>query len=119
MTEYKEARVTTLRDGVATLYDLTKDSFARFASRQAMGQRVFKGWKVPGKVKHFGDVEWLSYGEVGEKAAKFGAALRKEGLDISLRNACFVETPGTLSAGELEMLGFRDESAITLFVQRV
>ena len=80
MTEYKEARVTTLRDGVATLYDLTKDSFARFASRQAMGQRVFKGWKVPGKVKHFGDVEWLSYGEVGEKAAKFGAALRKEGL---------------------------------------
>ena len=79
MAGYKEARVVSLHDGVSTLYDLTKDTYARFGTRKAMGVREFKGWKSP-KVKHFGDTKWYSYAEVGEMAAKFGAALRKEGL---------------------------------------
>jgi len=45
-----------------------------------MGTRPFKGWKVPGKVKHFGtDIEWLSFAQVGVQAHKFGAALRAAG----------------------------------------
>jgi len=79
MTEFKDARVETPREGVYTLYGMTKDCFTRFGSRKCMGYREFKGWKSP-KVKHFGDSKWLSYSEVGEKANKFGAALRKEGL---------------------------------------
>lgn len=41
-----------------------------------MGSREFLGWKVPMKVKNFGETKWLSFAEVGEMAHKFGAALR-------------------------------------------
>jgi hypothetical protein len=80
---YKGALVTTPREGVATLYDLTKDAFARYGSRHCMGTRDFKGWKVPGKVKEFGDVQWLTFADVGVKAHKFGAALRAAGVKPS------------------------------------
>lgn len=77
---YKGALAKTPRDGVATLYDLAKDSFSRYGSRHCMGTREFKGWKVPGKVKEFGDIHWVTYADVGVKAHKFGAALRAAGL---------------------------------------
>jgi long-chain acyl-CoA synthetase len=77
---YKGALTKTPREGVATLYDLAKDSFSRYGSRHCMGTRDFKGWKVPGKVKEFGDVHWLTFADVGVKAHKFGAALRAAGL---------------------------------------
>lgn len=78
---YKNKLVTTPRDGVETLYDLAKDSFARYGSRHCMGSRQFLGWKVPNKVKHFGDdVQWLTFSEVGLLAHKFGAACRSAGM---------------------------------------
>jgi len=78
--DYKGRLAQTPREGVATLYDLAKDAFARYGSRNCMGTRVFKGWKTPGKVKHFGDIEWLSFAEVGVQVHKFGAALRSAGM---------------------------------------
>ena len=80
---YKGALATTPREGVATLYDLAKDAFARYGSRHCMGTRDFKGWKVPGKVKEFGDVRWLTFADVNVKAHKFGAALRAAGVKPS------------------------------------
>ena len=66
-------------EGVATLYDLARDSFSDFADRNCMATREFKGWYKP-KVKHFGDISYRTYAEVGEEAHKFGAALRARGL---------------------------------------
>ena len=77
---FKGKLATTPRAGVATLYDLAKDAFQRYGRRDCMGTRKFLGWKVPNKVKHFGDIEWKSYAEVGVAAHKFGAALRSAGL---------------------------------------
>jgi long-chain acyl-CoA synthetase len=77
---FKGKLASTPRDGVATLYDLAKDSFNRYSARPCMGVREFLGWKVPGKVKHFGGIKWRSFSDVGELSHKFGAALRKEGL---------------------------------------
>jgi len=72
---------TTTQEGVETLYDLAKDAFKRYGNRDCMGSRKFLGWKVPGKVKHFGDdVEWKSYAEIGIEAHKFGASLRSAGV---------------------------------------
>jgi long-chain acyl-CoA synthetase len=45
-----------------------------------MGTREFKGWRVPGKVKEFGDIQWLTFADVSVKAHQFGAALRAAGL---------------------------------------
>lgn len=78
---YKDKLAAQPRQGVETLYDLAKDAFARFGSRRCMGTREFLGWKVPGKVKHFGDdIHWLTFSEVGVQAHKFGAACRSAGL---------------------------------------
>lgn len=76
---YKGKLLTTPREGVETLYDLSKDAFARYGSRQCMGVREFLGQKSA-KVKHFGGITWRTYAEVGTISRKFGAALRKEGL---------------------------------------
>jgi long-chain acyl-CoA synthetase len=77
---YKGCLAETPRRGVATLYDLAKDAFARYGSRHCMGTREFNGWKVPGRVKYFGDVIWLSFADVGVQAHRFGAALRAAGM---------------------------------------
>uniref|UniRef100_A0A7S1VIL3 AMP-dependent synthetase/ligase domain-containing protein n=1 Tax=Grammatophora oceanica TaxID=210454 RepID=A0A7S1VIL3_9STRA len=76
---FKANLAKTPREGVVSLFCLAKDSFSRYSSRKCMGTRKFLGWKSP-KVKHFGEVQWKTYGEVGEASWKFGAALRKEGL---------------------------------------
>lgn len=77
---YKGCLAKTPRLGVATLYDLTKDAFARYGSRHCIGTREFQGWKVPGKIKQFGDVTWISFADVGVTAHQFGAALRAAGM---------------------------------------
>jgi long-chain acyl-CoA synthetase len=78
---YKHKLAATPRDGVETLYDLAKDAFARYGTRRCMGTRQFLGWKVPGKVKNFGDgIHWLTFSEVGVMAHKFGAACRSAGM---------------------------------------
>ena len=77
---FKGKLVETPREGVSTLYDLVSDAFTRYGARRCMGTREFLGWKTPGKVKHFGDVSWKSYAEMGAEAHKFGAALRAAGV---------------------------------------
>jgi long-chain acyl-CoA synthetase len=77
---YKGKLSTTPREGVETLYDLVKDACERYAPRKCMGSREFLGWKVPKKVKEFGGVSWKTYGQMGEDAHKFGAALRSKGM---------------------------------------
>lgn len=79
--DYKGRLVHSPRAGVETLYDLAKDAFARYGDRHCMAKRVFLGWKVPNKIKHFDDtIIWKTYKQVGDEAHKFGAALRKAGL---------------------------------------
>jgi long-chain acyl-CoA synthetase len=73
---YKGNLIVSPREKCFTLYDLVSESFRSFGSRNCMGSREFLGWKIPKKVKHFGQTKWLSFAEVGEKAYKFGAALR-------------------------------------------
>lgn len=77
---FKGKLVETPREGVATLYDLVADAFSRYGSRNCMGTRQFLGWKVPGKVKQFGDVSWRTFSDLGVEAHKFGAALRAAGV---------------------------------------
>jgi long-chain acyl-CoA synthetase len=77
---HKNKLSTTPREGVETLYDLVKDATARFDTVKCMGSREFVGWKVPGKVKEFGGIKWKTYGQMGEQATKFGAALRSKGM---------------------------------------
>lgn len=77
---FKGNLAKTPHPGVETLYDLARDAFKRYGPRNCMGTRKFLGWKVPGKVKHFGDVTWRSYSEMGVEAHKFGAALRSAGV---------------------------------------
>jgi long-chain acyl-CoA synthetase len=78
----KGSLATTPRPNVFTLYDLAKDAFQRYNSRHCMGVREFKGWKTP-KVKEFGDITWMTYGDVSQKAHKFGASLRAAGMQAS------------------------------------
>jgi hypothetical protein len=78
---YRTKLAAQPREGVDTLYDLVKDAFARYGHVKCMGTREFLGWKVPGKVKHFGEtIQWLTFEEVGLRAHKFGAACRSAGL---------------------------------------
>lgn len=78
-TEFKDGLLETHREGVHTLYDLSKDSFDRYADRKCMGTREFLGQLSP-KVKKFGGINWKSFEEVGKTSIKFGAALRSAGL---------------------------------------
>lgn len=67
--------------GAETLYEIAEYSFTKFASLPCMKSRKFLGMKsIKPPVKEFGDIISQSYEEVGIKAKKFGAALRKEGL---------------------------------------
>lgn len=76
---YREKLIETPRPGVATLYDLARDSFKRYGARECMGTRKFLGWKTP-KMKEFGDIQWKSFADIGVDAHKFGAALRSAGM---------------------------------------
>lgn len=100
--DFKGKLAATPRDGVDTLYDLAKDSFSRYGSRQCMGVREFLGWKVANKVKHFGGATWRTFAEVGEISLKFGAALRKEGLVAAPDTTTLdkIKTPSSLAIFE-------------------
>jgi len=75
----KDGLISKPSSGASTLFEMTKASFENFADSVAMRKREFLGWKSP-KVKKFGPgVQELTYAQVGEKAYKFGAALRANG----------------------------------------
>ena len=76
---FKGNLATSPHEGVATLYELSADSFSRFADRNCMATREYLGWYKP-KVKHFGETSYKTFKQVGEEAHKFGAALRARGL---------------------------------------
>jgi long-chain acyl-CoA synthetase len=73
---FKNNLAKTPRLGCGTLYDLVRVSFKDNGSHDCMTSREFLGWKVPGKVKEFGEKKTLSFADVGVLAHKFGAALR-------------------------------------------
>jgi long-chain acyl-CoA synthetase len=99
---FKEALATTPRPGVATLYDLAALSFTEYADRIGMKSRQFLGWKVPKRVKHFGDGTVDStFAQVGQQAHQFGAALRAAGI---------VPAPPTVSLGKV-----KDASRIIIY----
>lgn len=76
---FVKERAKTPSSGAKTLYEMAKDSFTTYADCVCMRRRDFIGWKSP-KVKEFGStVHELTYKEAGEKAWKFGAALRAAG----------------------------------------
>jgi len=74
--------MTKPENGASTLYEMAAYSFEQFASNPCMKTREFKGMKsIKPPVKIFSEeTTSLSYAEVGQKAYKFGAALRQEGL---------------------------------------
>ena len=77
--DFKNKLATTPQEGAETLYDLAEYGFKNYKGDKAMGWRAFLGWKNK-KVKEFGETSWLTFGQVGEKSKKFGAALRAAGL---------------------------------------
>lgn len=81
MPDFKGDLLKTPVQGAATLYDLTKVAFEKYASRPCIGTRPYLGWYNKPKVKKFGtDITWLTFGEVGTRVYKFGAALRAAGV---------------------------------------
>lgn len=79
--DYPSARLSKPPSGAKTLYEISSVSFQKFASRTCMGTREYLGMhsKSP-PVKHFGEVHYKNYEQVGVAVHKFGAALRKAGL---------------------------------------
>ena len=101
---YKDNLLETPRDGVSTLYDLSKDAFQRYADRNCMGSREFLGqYQGSAKVKHFGpDIKWRTFEDVGKASDKFGAALRSAGL-VPAPDVCTldkIKTPCSLAIFE-------------------
>jgi long-chain acyl-CoA synthetase len=79
--DFSNARLTHPPSGAKTLHEISSIAFQKFADRKCMGTREYLGMHtVKPPVKHFGDVNWKSYEEVGADVKKFGAALRKVGL---------------------------------------
>jgi len=78
---FKGNLVTSPDPECATAYELTSKSFQKYPTAKCMGTRKYLGMKsVKPPVKHFGEVEWKNYAQVGEEVHKFGASLRKAGL---------------------------------------
>ena len=91
------------KDLPQTMYEVIAESFQKCADRDCMKIREYKGMhqeKPP--IKHFGDIETKTYGEVKEIALKFGAALKKVGLvsapDVATIDA--INTPCSLAIFE-------------------
>jgi long-chain acyl-CoA synthetase len=79
--EFKGKLAMTPSNGACTLHEMAAESIKIHAKEVCMRKRLFLGWKDDKqKVKEFGpDVIELTYGQVGEQAYKFGAALREIG----------------------------------------
>ena len=89
-------------NGGSTLHEMAMRSFSEYGDKKCMAQRKFLGWKTP-KVKEFGpDVTWLTYSQVGEKAQKFGAALRAAGCVAAKDSTTLekVKTPSRMAIFE-------------------
>lgn len=100
--DFKGKLLETPASGAKTLHEMGEYSFKNFADHKCMGRRDFIKWKSP-KVKEFGpDIEWLTYKEVGEKAHKFGAALRASGCVAAptTTNLARVEAPSRMAIFE-------------------
>jgi long-chain acyl-CoA synthetase len=76
-TEFKGNLVMQPSNGASTLHEMAALSFKNHPNEVCMRKRVFLGWNdAKKKVKKFGpDLIELTYGQVGEQAYKFGAAL--------------------------------------------
>jgi long-chain acyl-CoA synthetase len=71
-----------------TLFEISARAFKRYGPQNCMGSREYLGMKsVKPPVKHFGDVHWKTYSDVETEALKFGAALRKAGLEPAQEDA--------------------------------
>lgn len=89
--------------GASTLYEISANAFRKFATQKCMGTRTFLGMhSVNPPVKHFGDVNWLTYEQVGQRALKFGASLRAAGLVAAPKAATLdaITTPCSLGLFE-------------------
>jgi len=79
-TSFKGKLLQYPPSGEKTLYEISRNSFEKNASRKCMGSREFLGMEGK-KVKKFGpDISWKSYAEVGAMSRKFGAAIRASGV---------------------------------------
>lgn len=79
--DYPNERLSLPPSGAKTLHEISSMAFLKYPDRKCMGTREYLGMhtlKPP--VKHFGDVLWKSYEQVGKEVQKFGAALKKVGL---------------------------------------
>ncbi|KAG7357318.1 AMP-forming long-chain acyl-CoA synthetase [Nitzschia inconspicua] len=76
--EFKGKLAMKPSNGASTLHEMAANSFKAHANEVCMRKRVFLGWKDDKKkVKKFApDLIEMTYAQVGEKAYKFGAALR-------------------------------------------
>jgi long-chain acyl-CoA synthetase len=89
--------------GATTLYEISRDSFRKYADLKCMGTREYQGVKtVKPLVKKFGEVKWKTYQQVGEEVLKFGAALREAGLVPAPEKATLeaITTPCSLAIFE-------------------
>ena len=78
---FKGNLATTPDPECLTAYDLSSKAFKKYADLKCMGTRKYLGMKtVKPPVKHFGDIEWKTYEQIGEEVHKFGASLRAAGL---------------------------------------
>jgi len=78
-------------------------AFLKYPERKCMGTREYLGMHtVKPPVKHFGDVIWKSYEEIGKEVHKFGAALKKVGLVAAPQKATLdkMTTPCSLAIFE-------------------
>mmetsp|Transcript_15724 Transcript_15724/g.28610 ORF Transcript_15724/g.28610 Transcript_15724/m.28610 type:complete len:722 (-) Transcript_15724:236-2401(-) len=99
--DYKAERITTPREGINSLYDLQKDAFQRYASRDCMKTREYLGQHTP-KVKKFGGIKSKTFEQVGVETHKFGAALCKVGMVAAPKNCTLkqIVTPCSLAIFE-------------------
>jgi len=101
--DFPDARLTHPPSGAKTLHEISSIAFQKFADRKCMGTRDYLGMHtVKPPVKHFGDVLWKSYEEVGSDVRKFGASLRKAGLVPAPKQATLdrITTPCSLAIFE-------------------
>ena len=89
-------------EGVTTMYELSKRSFDVFADKDCMKVRQYVGQKSA-KVKEFTtELDVLTYGEVGEKARRFGAALRSVGLVAAPKTTTLAQIKTSCAFGIFE-----------------
>lgn len=101
--DFPKDRLEHPPSGASTLYEISANAFKTYATEKCMGTREFLGMhSVKPPVKHFGDVSWLTYEQVGRNALKFGSSLRAAGLVAAPEEATLdaITTPCSLGIFE-------------------